>query len=52
MNMIGDFTNLNRTPDFKAKSDETSKNPALASVRTNERRHSLNLAVGVSASYS
>ncbi|VDK47798.1 unnamed protein product [Gongylonema pulchrum] len=50
MNMIGDFANMSRIPDFNTKSDERLRNSAHATARAVDRRHSLNLAVGVSAS--
>lgn len=47
IHMIGDFTNMNRSPDFKAKANE---NPQRAAKTRPGRQHSLNLAVGVSVS--
>ncbi|KHN76822.1 hypothetical protein Tcan_11236 [Toxocara canis] len=43
-NMIGDFTTMHRTPDYKAKSPTMGTKPGFGG-----RRHSLNLAVGVSS---
>uniref|UniRef100_A0A0R3RRQ9 Uncharacterized protein n=1 Tax=Elaeophora elaphi TaxID=1147741 RepID=A0A0R3RRQ9_9BILA len=44
INMIGDFTNMNRSPDFKSKTSENVQKAARIRIG---RRHSLNLAVGV-----
>uniref|UniRef100_A0AAF5PUA5 Uncharacterized protein n=2 Tax=Wuchereria bancrofti TaxID=6293 RepID=A0AAF5PUA5_WUCBA len=45
INMIGDFANLNRSPEFKVK---TNENPQKAAKAPINRQYSLNLAVGVS----
>ncbi|VDK84591.1 unnamed protein product [Litomosoides sigmodontis] len=45
INMIGDFANMNRSPDFKVKTNENQQRAA----KTRAGRHySLNLAVGIS----
>uniref|UniRef100_A0A8R1TWR6 Uncharacterized protein n=1 Tax=Onchocerca volvulus TaxID=6282 RepID=A0A8R1TWR6_ONCVO len=46
MHMIGDFANMNRSPDFKVKTN--NENPQKALKPRTERIHSINLAVGVS----
>uniref|UniRef100_A0A915PXG1 Uncharacterized protein n=1 Tax=Setaria digitata TaxID=48799 RepID=A0A915PXG1_9BILA len=43
--MIGEFANMNRSPDFKVKTSENSQK--VPKMRLG-RQHSLNLAVGVS----
>ncbi|MCP9262749.1 hypothetical protein DINM_005720 [Dirofilaria immitis] len=45
IHMIGDFANMNRSPDFKVKTNDNI--PKIPKQRT-ERIHSINLAVGVS----
>ncbi|EJD76247.1 hypothetical protein LOAG_16775 [Loa loa] len=45
INMIGDFANMNRSPDFKVKTTENQQKIARTRIG---RQHSLNLAVGVS----
>ncbi|VIO97841.1 Uncharacterized protein BM_BM9274 [Brugia malayi] len=45
INMIGDFANLNRSPEFKVKTNENPPKVAKAPIN---RQYSLNLAVGVS----
>ncbi|VDK49264.1 unnamed protein product [Anisakis simplex] len=54
VNLIGDFANMNRTPDYKAKNPQSTTNtdPSLpGGARITNRRHSLNLTVGVSVSF-
>lgn len=48
LNMVSDFANINRSPDTNAKSNRKPQNPAINAMKKIERRHSLNLAVGVS----
>ncbi|KAK0411168.1 hypothetical protein QR680_005524 [Steinernema hermaphroditum] len=44
--MMGDFVNMNKNPEFRSKSDVSSAQPTAPAGFNGARRHSLNITVG------